>query len=76
MKEMEAIKPCKTFEAVGPLPEGYELQVDNNFVLAVDPTGAKPTLYWSFPARDRGWKPFKARRRKGGWPRGRIGNSV
>jgi hypothetical protein len=49
MKEMERIKPCKTFELVTPVPAGYEMSINGTTILAVDPKGIKGPLYSSFP---------------------------
>lgn len=57
MKEMEHVKPCKTFDLVTPMPEGYEMRLDGTTILAVDPKGVGPTLYFNFPERTRGWHP-------------------
>ena len=55
MKEMEHIRPSGTFALVTPPPDSYETELRGNIIFAVDPNNAKPTLYFSFPARDRGW---------------------
>ena len=55
MKEMEHIKPCHTFDLVPAVPDGYEMDADGSTILAVDRSGVKPTLYFSFPKRTRGW---------------------
>ena len=57
MKKMEHIKPCRTFDLVTPVPDGYEMDADGSTILAVDRSGVKPTLYFSFPERTRGWHP-------------------
>ena len=56
MKAMEHVKPCNTF--VTPVPDGYEMDADGSTLLAVDPRGVKPTMYFSFSARVRGWHPY------------------
>ena len=57
MKEMEHIKPSGTFDLVTPVPDGYEVDADGSTILAVDRSGAKPPLYFSFFERARGWHP-------------------
>jgi hypothetical protein len=39
------------------MPEGYEMKLEGMTILGVDPAGVKPTLYFTFPERGRGWQP-------------------
>jgi hypothetical protein len=55
---MNDIRPSRTFDDMIPMPAGYEIQSQGNTVLAVDPAGVKPTLYYVFSFRDRGWHPW------------------
>jgi hypothetical protein len=51
---LDWIHPSSTFDAIGPMPEGYELKVVDLYgakVLAVDTTGIKPPLCFDFRLR-------------------------
>lgn len=58
MNEMDHIKPAGTFDLVTPVPDGYEMASYGSTLIAVDPAGVKPTLFFSFPARNRGWHSY------------------
>lgn len=58
MKELEPLAPSCVQNILTPVPDGYEMQMRGVTILAVDPKGEKPTLYFDFLAQSRGWRPY------------------
>lgn len=52
---LNSLKPNTTFDVIPPVPDGYEMRLEDIYgakVVAVDATGVKPTLLFDFRSRE------------------------